>query len=306
MALPHSTQRALADAGIAVELDASLVKRTWWRAGGPADGLVDVTTLETLRAVLRIAHGTGCPVFPLGNASNLLISDLGIRGLVLRLKGDLAKAQVAPRGVKLGGGLKLVLLLSRALKNGWTGLEFFAGIPGTVGGAVRMNAGTTLGEVVDGLVEVEIATIDGGVATLPVDALRMAYRTCHLPEGAVVATATFRLTDADPAQSRAAVQHHLERRRQTQPIDQPSCGSTFRNPEGEHAGRLIEAAGLKGFTIGGAMVSPKHANFMVNTGSASATDIRRLIEHVQNEVRQRFAVELVREVHYAGDWSGWT
>ena len=306
MALPHPTQRALADAGIAVELDASLVKRTWWRVGGPADGLIDVSNLETLRSVLRIAHGTGCPVFPLGNASNLLISDRGIRGLVLRLRGELAKVEPLPGAVRLGAGLKLVLLLSRTLKNRWTGLEFFAGIPGTVGGAVRMNAGTSLGEVVDGLIEVQIVTRDGRVQTLAADALRMAYRTCHLPQGSVVATATFRLTDTDPDLSRAAVEHHLARRRRTQPVDKPSCGSTFRNPEGDHAGRLIEAAGLKGFAIGGARVSTKHANFIVNTGSATATDIRRLIEHVQHEVSTHSAIDLVREVHFAGDWSGWT
>jgi UDP-N-acetylmuramate dehydrogenase len=286
--------------------DAPLVKRTWWRAGGPADRLVDVGSLADLVAIRRAATEADVPLFVLGNASNLLISDRGIRGVVVRLVKGLAGCTVDTGILTVGAGLKLVVLTSRMLKHGWTGVEFVAGIPGTVGGAVRMNAGTTLGEVVDRLIDVEVVLRDGAVRTLPVDALGMAYRTCHLPDGAIVASARFQLTDADPAASRASVEHHLERRKATQPIDQPSCGSTFRNPPGDSAGRLIEAAGLKGFAIGAARVSPKHANFIVNEGGATAADIRRVVEHVRRTVAEVHGVALHQEVHYAGDWSGWS
>ncbi|MEZ4317662.1 MAG: UDP-N-acetylmuramate dehydrogenase [Myxococcota bacterium] len=305
MALPEPTLRALASAPIDVQIDAPLMKRTWWRAGGPADALVQADDLETLRTVRRIATETGCPLFVLGNASNLLVSDAGVRGLVVRLGGELAQVEPLEGALRLGGGLKLVVLVGRMIKHGWTGLELFAGIPGTVGGAVRMNAGTSLGEVVDALIDVDLVLADGSLATLPAADLRMSYRTAWLPDHSIVAKARFRLTDADPDTSRALIEHHLERRKATQPIDQPSCGSTFRNPDGDHAGRLIEAAGLKGFSIGGAMVSPKHANFIVNTGGATAADIRRVIELVQRTVHEQLGVELVREVHFAGDWSGW-
>lgn len=286
--------------------DAPLVKRAWWRAGGPADRLVDVGSVEGLAAIRTAARAHGVPVFVLGNASNLLISDQGIRGIVLRLTGSLASCEVEGDVLTAGGGFKLVVLTSRMLKRGWTGLEFVAGIPGTVGGAVRMNAGTTLGEVVDRLLDVDLVLADGAVVRVPTADLQMSYRTCHLPDGAIVAKARFQLTNTDPIASRAAVEHHLERRKATQPIDQPSCGSTFRNPPGDSAGRLIDAAGLKGFAIGAARVSPKHANFIVNEGGATAADIRRLLEHVRATVERVHGVVLHQEVHYAGDWSGWT
>lgn len=308
MSLPSSLVDALARAGLSVLRDAPLRKRTWWRAGGPADGLVDVDTLDGLIATQQAARAAGVPIFVLGNASNLLVADAGVRGLVVRLTGALADCTLesgAPPSAALlvcGGGLKLAVLQGRMLKHGWTGLEAIAGVPGTIGGAVRMNAGTTLGEVKDNLHDVTVVHSDGLVERLPVDALAMTYRTCVLPDGAIVAFARFRLTDDDADAMRARVTHHLQRRRDTQPIDQPSCGSTFRNPPGDHAGRLIEAAGLKGYRRGDAQVSTKHANFIVNLGDASAADIRAVIEHVQAEVSRQFGVTLAREVHYAGDW----
>lgn len=305
MPLSDATRNALAEAGVAVQESAPLLKRTWWRVGGPADGLVQADDLPTLAAVQRIASTTGSGLFVLGNASNLLVSDAGIRGLVVRLGGELAGASVSDGVAVLGGGMKLVPLVGRMVRDGWTGLELFAGIPGTVGGAVRMNAGTTLGEVVDRLLDVDVVLPDGSIRTVQAGDLRMSYRTCHLPDGAIVASARFQLTEGDPAVSRAHVEEHLARRKATQPIDMPSCGSTFRNPDGDAAGRLIEACGLKSFAIGGAMVSPKHANFLVNTGDATAADLRALLEHVRDEVLRRHGVLLEQEVHFAGDWDGW-
>jgi len=210
-----------------------------------------------------------------------------------------------PPILEVGGGLKLITLLSRAGRNGWTGIECFAGIPGTVGGAVRMNAGASLGETSDRVIDVDVVRQDGSTCRLTHSDLAMSYRTAHLPPGSVVALARLQTTGGDPAASQAAIQEHLARRKATQPVNQRSCGSTFRNPPGDYAGRLIEAAGLKGFTRGQAQVSPKHANFIVNLGGATADEIRTVIEHVQETVAERFGVTLMREVHYAGDWQHW-
>lgn len=308
MPLAETTAAALRAAGLDVAEDVPLAKRTWWRVGGPADALVTVSSIEQLQAAQRIAAETDTPVFVLGNASNLLVSDRGIRGMVLALDdqlADLVPDQGAPPVLSAGAGLKLTVLLARAKKNGWTGLECFAGIPGTVGGAVRMNAGSALGETKDALLDVDVVLRGGELAKLGQDELRMSYRTTHLPDGAIVARARLRTTGADPIASDERVKAFLDKRKATQPLDLPSCGSTFRNPPGDFAGRLVESSGLKGFTIGGAQVSEKHANFVVNLGSATAGDIRRVIEHVERTVHERAGVELEREVHYAGDWSGW-
>jgi UDP-N-acetylmuramate dehydrogenase len=292
----------LADAGIAVEHDAPLHRRVWWRVGGPADGYAEIHTVAHLQAAQRAASAHGVPVFLLGNGSNLLVSDEGVRGLVLRLGGELAEVEPTEGHLWVGGGMKNTVLLTRAARHGWTGLGPLARIPGTVGGAVRMNAGSTLGEVSDVLVAVEVVTADGARLTLSAEDLKLGYRSSTLPDGAIVARACFRLTDEDPDAHEARLRAFLDRRKATQPLDQPSCGSTFRNPPGDAAGRLIEAAGLKGFAIGGAMISPKHANFIVNTGDATAADIRGVLEHARWTVRERFGVDLHAEVVFLGEF----
>lgn len=303
MASPEELAAALAARGVEVRVREPLSKKTWWRVGGPADVFLEVPDLETLRTVGAVAREAGAPLTVLGNASNLLVSDKGIRGIVVRLGGDLTRAdEESGRRVRLGGGVKLVGLMKRAEREGWSGLELFAGIPGTVGGAVRMNAGTALGEVSDRLLDVTVLLADGADATLARDELRMAYRHCELPAGAIVVAARLQLTDEDPVAAWKRAAEHLEYRARTQPIDVPTCGSTFRNPPGDRAGRLIESSGLKGLTIGGAQVSPKHANFLVNLGDATASDLRALIERVQAEVLARAGVTLEPEVHLAGEW----
>ncbi len=304
MPLPEPVAAALSTAGVPFAVDVPLRKKTWWRTGGPADGFARVERLDQLVAVQRVAAEHDLPVFCLGNASNLLVSDRGIRGLVVRLKGELAAVEASgdPPRLRVGGGARLVSLVQRMQREGWTGLELFAGIPGTVGGAVRMNAGTALGETADALVDATLVLRGGEVRTVPASDLRMRYRHAELPAGAIAAFATLRTTGEDPETSRARIAHHLAYRARTQPVDVPTCGSTFRNPPGDTAGRLIEAAGLKGFALGGARVSPKHANFIENTGGATAAEIRALIEHVQATVATRFGVRLEREVHFAGEW----
>lgn len=309
MSSPSDLLAALRAAGLTVQTDAPLAPRTWWQVGGPADLLVRAGTIEQVQRVVRLAHAAETPLFVLGNGTNLLVSDRGIRGLVLQLNRELASAQALPGPepviVQAGAGTKLTVLLKKALRHGWAGLQVFAGIPGSVGGAVRMNAGARLGETRDVLHEVDLVLADGGLRTLPASELRMAYRTSALPSGAVVVRARFQTQPHGIEAVRDQVQAHLDHRAQTQPLDQPSCGSTFRNPPGDHAGRLIEAAGLKGHRIGDAQISPKHANFIVNLGDARADDVRSLIEHIQRTVRAQFGVDLQREVHLAGDWSHW-
>jgi UDP-N-acetylmuramate dehydrogenase len=307
--MPISTDiaNALTKAGLIFQEDIPLSKKAWWRVGGRADVWISVSTVLELQSLLRIADSSGCPLFVIGNGSNLLVADAGIRGIVVQLGGALAGCErVAEDEIILGAGLKLMVLQNRAFKEGWTGLECFAGIPGTVGGAVRMNAGSQLGEVVNNLNWIEVVTITGLVKRIPAADLGMSYRTSNLPKGAVVTAAGMRLTDEPADQHQLRVRSFLERRKVTQPLDLPSCGSTFRNPQGDHAGRLIEAAGLKGFQVGGAQVSTKHANFVVNLGGATAADIRSVIEAIQTEVLERFQVQLLREVHFVGDWSDWS
>lgn len=306
MPLDPTTLEALTDEGIVFTEDFPLWKRTWWRCGGPADAYASIGTLADLSRVQSIAQKTACPVFVMGNASNLLIGDLGIRGLVIRLSGDLASSRATSEAIPrlhLGAGLNLMVLVSRMRKQGWTGLEMIAGIPGTVGGAIRMNAGTALGEVSDALESVEVVHPDGQVQTLQAEQLNLRYRHAELPPGAIVASALFRTTGEPAGVSADRIEHHLAYRARTQPVDVPTCGSTFRNPDGDTAGRLIDHCGLKGRSQGGAQVSPKHANFIVNTGDATSWDIRCLIEAVQAEVQAQTGTVLRREVHFAGQWS---
>lgn len=308
MPIPSATAEALHDGGITYSEDVPIAKRTYWRAGGVVDGLVRVDTLAKLQHVLAIVQAHRVPYFVLGNGSNLLMSDHGLRGLVLQLTGEFMTSEIIPEDqgtLRVGAGLKLTVLLARAAKNQWAGLECFAGIPGTVGGAIRMNAGATLGETKDCLHDVEVVLPDGTLQTLSVDALRMSYRTTHLPIGSIIAFARLNLSNEDPSSSLKRIQHHMERRKATQPLHLPSCGSTFRNPPNDHAGRLIEAAGLKGFQLGQAQISTKHANFIVNLGSATSDDIRAVLEHAQKEVFQQFGISLHQEVHFVGDWTHW-
>ncbi len=227
----------------------------------------------------------------------------------MRLQGELAQCTLAqtcqPPVLEVGAGLKLTVLLSRGERNGWTGLGCFAGIPGTIGGAIRMNGGNSIGETCEPLIDVDLILRGGERQRLTTEQLLMSYRTTHLPAGSIVSGARLRTTASDVETDRALIERHLEHRKSTQPLERPSCGSTFRNPPGDTAGRLIEAAGLKGWSIGKAQVSAKHANFIVNLGGASADDLRRVIDGVQKKVQAHSGIELHREVHFVGDWSSW-
>jgi len=300
MPVPSSLIETLRRHGAEVVADAPLARRTWWRVGGPAEALVTVRSLTALQAVQAEAHAHGLPVTVLGKGSNVLVHDDGVDGIVLVLAGALADSGEQGQVAWGGAGLANTVWLARLRKAGRAGLACLAGIPGTVGGAVAMNAGSTLGELSDVLLHVEIVTAEGTVQTLPAEELGMSYRHSALPPGAVVTTASVHLHD-DPTEA-DRIRDFLTRRKATQPLDKPSCGSTFTNPPGDAAGRLIDAAGLKGHRIGGAVVSDKHANFILNTGDATATDLAALIGFVQSEVERVHGVRLTPEVRRLGRW----
>ena len=236
----------------------------------------------------------------LGLGSNLLVRDGGFPGTVIVLQGRLNALSIGAQGVQVEAGVSCAKVARVCARAGLTGAAFLAGIPGTMGGALAMNAGAFGGETWS-IVE-SVTTIDsaGTIRDRRREEFQAAYREVRRPAEEWFLGCTLRLAQGDGAAEQAAIRSLLDRRSATQPIGQPSCGSTFRNPPGDHAARLIEASGLKGHRIGGAQVSDKHANFIINTGTASADDIERLIGFVLSEVEQRQGVRLLTEVHIVG------
>jgi UDP-N-acetylmuramate dehydrogenase len=279
--------------------DAPLAPRTSIRVGGPADLLVRPLDPADVPSLLSACAERSLPVFFLGGGANLLVADAGIRGVVVRLPVDLGEESADGERLVLSGGAPVSRLVHRTHAAGLVGCEFAAGIPGTLGGAVAMNAGTRAGEMKDIVERVEVATADG-LRWIPASELGFAYRTCHLPAGAAVTRVALRLRHGDVAASRATMDADREHRRRTQPLTWPTWGSTFRNPPGDHAGRLVEAAGLKGHREGNAMWSDVHANFVVNLGGATARDCVTLVRMARQRVREKFGVELELEVRLAG------
>jgi UDP-N-acetylmuramate dehydrogenase len=257
-----------------------------------------VATTDQLQAVMALGEVT-----VLGNGSNILVHDDGIPGIVVRLAGELADLEIDGSQATAGAGLLLTVLLSRLDKARLAGAEPFAGVPGTVGGAVVMNAGTLLGEASDLVESVEVVLPGGVRQQCSAADLAFGYRSSTLPPGAVISRVALQLTAQDVEDRLAQRQEFLARRKATQPLDKPSCGSTFTNPPGDHAARLIEAAGLKGHRFGRAEISSKHANFIVNHGGATAEEIRHLIALARCTVRDRFGVWMDPEVHLLGPWA---
>jgi UDP-N-acetylmuramate dehydrogenase len=282
-----------------VLLDERLAPRTSIRIGGPADLLVRPADAADLAALLSGVAELGVPLTVLGGGANTLVADAGVEGVVLRLPADLGEERCEGDLLTLQAGAPIARLPARGHALGLTGAEFLAGVPGTLGGAVAMNAGTPAGEVKDLLVSVELASADG-VGTVPAAALSLSYRHSALPPGAVVTRATFRLRRGDVAASRATMDADVARRRATQPLSQPTFGSTFWNPPRHFAGRLIEAVGLKGHRVGNAMWSDVHANFLVNLGGATARDVLQLMKLARARVKAEFGVTLEAEVKLVG------
>jgi UDP-N-acetylmuramate dehydrogenase len=281
--------------------DVPLSGRTAIRVGGPADLLVRPADPDQLVTLLRAVGDLGVTLTVLGGGANLLVSDRGVRGVVLRLPQDLGAESAQGDELVLCAGAPTARLPSRAHPRGLVGMEFIAGIPGTLGGATAMNAGTRIGEMKDVVVRVELATAEGA-GWVDAAALAFGYRSARIPTGAVVTRIAFGLRQGDVTASEAAMREDRDRRRRTQPLDWPTFGSTFTNPPGEFAGRLVEAVGLKGQRVGNAMWSDVHANFIVNLGGATARDVLALIHLARTRVKERFGIALETEVRLAGEF----
>lgn len=287
--------------GIPVQRHASMDKLTTLRVGGPADLLAEPETEGQLCALLSAARETDTPVLLMGNGSNLLVRDGGIRGMVIRLGRHFSAIWDQPQGLYAQAGALLSALSRAALDRSLTGLEFAQGIPGTVGGGVYMNAGAYGGEL--GRLIVNARVWDGAaIREIPGEDMAFAYRhSLAMERGWTVLGASFRLEKGDPEAIAAAMRDLAARRKDKQPLEYPSAGSFFKRPTGHFAGALIEQAGLKGLRVGGAQVSEKHAGFLINTGGATAADFLALKEQVQSAVRQTFGVELEPEVRIVGE-----
>ncbi len=284
-----------------------MAKHITFRVGGPAEWFVLVDTVEQLRAVLTLCKDCEEPYFIIGNGSDLLVSDLGVCGIVIRLAGEFEKIEAREKvneglcDVCAGAGVMLAVLSLRTGRKGFTGLEFAGGIPGTVGGAVLMNAGAYGGEIKDTIVAVDVMTKEGEVRHLTKEELKLSYRHSVMMEsGDIVLKAYFTLSVRPKLQIFAVMEAYRKARQEKQPLEYPSAGSTFKRPEGYFAGKLIQDAGLSGYSVGGAMVSKKHAGFVINAGGATATEIYQLIAHIKKTVKEKFQVELEPEVRFLG------
>jgi UDP-N-acetylmuramate dehydrogenase len=281
--------------------DEPMSRHTSYRIGGPADVMVCPRTVEATQAALRIAREHGAPVFILGGGSNLLVRDGGLRGLVLNLYGTLQEMRAEGEAVTAGGGAKVTALVNFCARRGLAGLEPMSGVPGTVGGAVKGNAGAFGVTISDHLASVRVLELTGEERILDREALRFAYRQSSLTAEQVLVSATFRLRRGDAAALKEKVAQTLAERKTKQPVEWRSAGSVFKNPPGDFAGRLIEGAGLKGTRVGDAMISPKHGNFFLNLGRATARDVLALIALAQERIRERTGVSLELEVRVVGD-----
>jgi len=263
---------------------------------------VRVDTRDELLRLLAFCRARALPVTILGGGFNALVRDGGLRGVVVRLAGLREVTLAGDRLVRAEAGVTHSQLTRFCAEQGRSGLEFAVGIPGTVGGWIAMNAGVHGREMKDVVTSLELFDPAlGATAKRAREALTFHYRATELPPGAVVVSATFGTEQAEPAEIRERQKALLAQRRATQPVDQPSCGSVFKNPPGDYAGRLIEAAGLKGAREGNAAISALHANFIVNLGGATAADVLRLIERARAEVAAQFGVALETEVRVAGE-----
>jgi UDP-N-acetylmuramate dehydrogenase len=295
--------------GVKTSRDEPLARFTTMRVGGPADLFATVHNAFELRALVRFARSRGLPHLVLGRGSDVVISDAGVRGLVIQDRAE--GSRVDGERYIADAGVPMARAATETQRAGLTGLEFGLAIPGSVGGAVWANAGAHESDVATIIESARVLDAAGTETVVPAGELGLAYRDSRFKHDApgqpreLIVDATFRLEPADPETIKGRLDDIRRWRQAHQPLGLPSAGSVFRNPPGDSAGRLIDAAGLKGRRIGGAVVSEKHANFVVNDQKGTATDVRRLMETVQAEVVATHGIELAFEVEFLGDWSGW-
>ena len=280
--------------------NAPLAKLVWFKTGGNADWLFEPADIDDLRDFLS-ALDRAMPVMALGLGSNMIVRDGGVEGVVVRLGKAFSGVKVLDdHQLECGGGASGILVSSTARDAGIAGLEFLRGIPGTVGGFVRMNGGAYGREVADILIDCDVMFPCGKLSRVPVEELAYSYRHSELTSGAIVVSARFQGTPGDPAAIGAEMERIAKAREESQPLRTKTGGSTFKNPDGHKAWELVDAAGFRGLTMGGAQVSEKHTNFLINTGDATSSDIEALGEEVRRRVRENSGVELQWEIQRVG------
>ena len=286
-----------------VRISEPMNRHTTFRIGGPADYFLLPSTAEEVKKILEICKEKELPYFILGNGSNLLVSDEGYRGVIIQLYRNYGGITVEGTNIRAGAGALLSQIASAAKNASLTGFEFAGGIPGTLGGAVVMNAGAYGGEMKDVLKEVTVMTEQGEIMTIPAEKLEMGYRTSLVKKaGYLVLEAVISLKAGDVEEIKAIMKDLTEKRVSKQPLEYPSAGSTFKRPEGYFAGKLIMDAGLRGYQVGGAQVSEKHCGFVINKGNATAADVCGLMKDVQEKVQEQFGVTLEPEVKFLGEF----
>ena len=285
-----------------IKVDEPMKKHISFKVGGPADFLVKPKTEEELSQIIKFVKKENIPFLVIGNGSNLLVKDGGIRGIVIELSDNFNNFEIDGTIVKAQSGALLAVLGRNVMKSSLTGFEFACGIPGTVGGAVFMNAGAYNGEMSQVIESADVINENGEIITLNNEELDLGYRSSIvMKKGYVVLSAVFKLEKGTVKSIKDLVADLTNKRESKQPLEYPSAGSTFKRPEGYFAGKLIQDSGLKGYSIGGAAISEKHSGFVINKGGATAKDILDLIHHIQDEVKKQFGVELHTEVRIIGE-----
>ncbi len=286
-----------------IKTDEPLANHTTFKVGGPADFFVTVCNKDELSKTIKTAKKAEIPYYILGKGSNVLAGDKGYRGVIITLGGELADIEVTNEKMIIGAGVSLADAARCAMKNSLTGLEFAGGIPGSVGGALYMNAGAYGGEMSQVVESVTVLDSDGNIVTIDGKNMEFGYRHSILKEKEMTAlSCVLVLQKGNEREIQAKMQELAAKRKEKQPLEYPSAGSTFKRPEGYFAGKLIEDSGLGGYTIGGASVSEKHKGFVINKGDAKASDIKKLIEDVQNIVQLKQGVKLEPEVIMLGEF----
>lgn len=275
---------------------------TTYKIGGPARYFVRVDSMDALTQLVTAAQESETPWLIVGRGSNLLVSDDGYDGVVINLGRDFRTFDLDEESgtVVAGAGVPLPAVVQHAFRHSLAGLEFAVGTPGNMGGAVRMNAGSAKEWIGERIVRVKLFSPEGGIRSVPASDIEWAYRRTSLAPEDVILECELRLSAGDPEYIRGKMEDNLAARRKNQPLEFPSCGSVFKNPEGSSAGKLIDEVGLRGFSHGGAQISEKHANFIVNTGGATASDVCYLMDAARTKVQEAYAIELEPEVRFIG------
>lgn len=285
-----------------VLFDEPMKLHTSFKIGGNADVFISASDIDEIKAAVSLCKKDGVPYMIMGNGTNMLVGDGGIRGAVIQLRGGLQEYSVDGERVTAQSGILMSKLASVLMREGLSGFEALSGIPGTLGGGIYMNAGAYGSEIKDVVKEVTYITPDGEVKTSCADELDFSYRHSMFCGGEyIILSAVLELKKGEKDKIKAETDEYNKRRCEKQPLNMPSAGSTFKRPEGYFAGKLIQDSGLMGYTVGGAQVSEKHAGFVVNCGGATAKDVTELIEYIKNTVKEKSGVELVPEIRLIGE-----